>query len=172
MSTPAQEQAEVPTIEEKVAAVNINGDSKEHENTDPATESKVAADTEAIKENHDESKAADPEKPVSEQKAATQPTSPIASSMREKPAGPVKTPFVDPSPTSKPNPTPELDATQQAKYNTVLEAVKAWKEIPAKDGKGGPLTDNEIMWLTRECILRYLRATKCKYTQFLITDTG
>jgi hypothetical protein len=55
---------------------------------------------------------------------------------------------------------PELTAEQESKYKTVLETVKSWTEVPSTQGKEGPLTDNEIMFLTRECLLRYLRATK------------
>lgn len=90
---------------------------------------------------------------------ATEP-SPIAASQEEKPVGPLKTPIVAPVESAVPNPPPTLTADQQAKYESLLETGKSWKEIPAKDDKGGPITDNEIMWLSRECLLRYLRATK------------
>jgi hypothetical protein len=87
-------------------------------------------------------------------------TSSVAASLREKPPGPVKTPIIDPVESAKPVPTPALTAEHEKKYEEVLDAVKSWKEVPSAKGKAGPLTDNEIMWLTRECILRYLRATK------------
>lgn len=78
----------------------------------------------------------------------------------EKPAGPQMTPIPHPLETVDIPTSPELTAEQQSKYEAVLETVKSWKEIPSTKGKGGPITDNEILWLTRECILRYLRATK------------
>lgn len=91
-------------------------------------------------------------------------SSSVAASLREKPAGPVKTPIVDPVESTKPIPAPTLTADQEEKYEEMLETVKTWKEIPSSKGKEGPITENEIMWLTRECILRYLRATKWSTT--------
>jgi hypothetical protein len=87
-------------------------------------------------------------------------SSPVATSLREKQPGPLKTPIVDPVETVKPDASPELTADQNVKYDSLLETVKAWTEIPSTQGNGGPIADNEIMWLTRECLLRYLRATK------------
>lgn len=79
---------------------------------------------------------------------------------QEKPAGPQMTPIEHPlESVSIPN-RPELTAEQNSKYESVLETVKSWKEIPSTKGKAGPITENEILWLTRECLLRYLRATK------------
>ena len=83
-----------------------------------------------------------------------------AETLDEKPAGPQMTPI--PYPLESviiPNP-PELTTEQQSKYEAVLETVRSWKEIPSTKGKEGPITENEILWLTRECLLRYLRATK------------
>ena len=91
--------------------------------------------------------------------ASTQPSS-IAASLRQKTSGPLKTPIVDPIESAKPPTAPELTVDQQTKYESVLETIKSWKEIPAANQKGGPVAGVEIMWLTRECILRYLRATK------------
>jgi hypothetical protein len=91
--------------------------------------------------------------------ASTQPSS-VATFLREKQPRPLKTPFVDPVESTTPPAPPKLAAEQQKKYDTVLETVKAWKEIPSTTDKGGPVTESEIMWLTRECLLRYLRATK------------
>lgn len=84
----------------------------------------------------------------------------FADSLRTPAAGVLKTPFVDPIASSKPTPQPELTEEQQTKYAAFLQTVKSWKEIPAAGGKEGPVTDSEIMWLTKECLLRYLRATK------------
>ena len=62
----------------------------------------------------------------------------------------------------------ELTADQQTNYDTFLAEVRAWETLPASSVKGAevtPLDDNERMWLTRECLLRYLRATKWNTTQ-------
>ncbi|KAI0123071.1 CRAL-TRIO domain-containing protein [Xylariales sp. AK1849] len=74
--------------------------------------------------------------------------------------GPLKTPIAAPTATSKPVQKPAMTADQQSKFEQLLERVKSWTEIPSKEGKGGPLADNEKLWLTRECLLRYLRAVK------------
>lgn len=83
-----------------------------------------------------------------------------AASLREKSVGVVKVPFLEPVESAKPKTAAELTTEQQLKYNKLLETVKGWKVVPSKAGKEGPIVDNEIMWLTRECLLRYLRATK------------
>jgi hypothetical protein len=92
------------------------------------------------------------------QHASSSKDSSVAASLREK--QPLKTPLANPVETCVPAPAPELTPEQESKYQSLLETVKTWKEIPAAGGKGGPITESEIMWLTRECILRYLRATK------------
>ncbi|KAI9652199.1 MAG: hypothetical protein M1829_001820 [Trizodia sp. TS-e1964] len=76
---------------------------------------------------------------------------------------PIKTPFVAPLSASVPPPPPTLTAAQQEKYDLVLATVSNWTVVPEKAGKASPtspITDDERIWLTRECILRYLRATK------------
>ena len=81
------------------------------------------------------------------------------------PTGPVKTPLTSALPSCKPLPPAALNAEQQTKYDSVLSTVSAWSTIPSstlKDATNEPITDNERMWLTRECLLRYLRATKWK----------
>jgi hypothetical protein len=83
----------------------------------------------------------------------------VAASLQERPTA-LKTPLANPVETCVPAPAPELTPEQESKYESLLETVQTWKEIPAAGGKGGPITESEIMWLTRECILRYLRATK------------
>ncbi|KUJ22066.1 CRAL/TRIO domain-containing protein [Mollisia scopiformis] len=87
-------------------------------------------------------------------------TSSVAASLREKLPGPLKTPIVDPVESAVPPRPVELTAEQKSKYQSLLEIVKSWKEVPSTQGKGGLITESEIMWLTRECLLRYLRATK------------
>ncbi|KAI1477243.1 hypothetical protein K445DRAFT_316281 [Daldinia sp. EC12] len=74
-------------------------------------------------------------------------------------AGILRTPLSAPTPSSAVPEKPALTADQTTKYDWLLSRVKEWKEIPSKE-KGGPLKDSEKMWLTRECLLRYLRATK------------
>lgn len=79
------------------------------------------------------------------------------------PSSPLKTPFTAPSPASKPAPAPKLTEAQDAKYQQLLSTVSGWTTIPTTSGKNAstaPLTDDERMWLTRECLLRYLRAVK------------
>lgn len=88
------------------------------------------------------------------------PDSGASSSVQEKTSGPLKTPIPFPVAESKPKERATLTADQKSKYDWLLEQVKGWKEIPSDKGKTGPLADNEKMWLTRECLLRYLRATK------------
>ena len=78
----------------------------------------------------------------------------------EKKDGPLTVPLATPPETSTPVANPPLTAEQQSKYDWLLETVKGWAEVPSANGKNGPLTDNEKMWLTKECLLRYLRATK------------
>lgn len=84
----------------------------------------------------------------------------VGSSLIEKPASVVKVPFLEPVDSAKPNAVADLTVEQQSKYDKLLETAKGWKEIPSKAGKSGPVVESEIMWLTRECLLRYLRATK------------
>lgn len=77
-------------------------------------------------------------------------------------SGPVKTPFSHPLSSSTPVIRPALTTEQASKYDSILESVKAWQTIPtttARNGPEEPITSEERMWLTRECLLRYLRAT-------------
>ncbi|KAF2273135.1 CRAL/TRIO domain-containing protein [Westerdykella ornata] len=74
-----------------------------------------------------------------------------------------KKPLEHPAPGCTPAPHPPLTPDQQNKYNSVLSAVRSWESIPKTSAKGAetaPLSDSEKLWLTRECLLRYLRATK------------
>lgn len=77
--------------------------------------------------------------------------------------GPLKTPIPRPSTTTKPPSKPVLTAEQEAKYDQVLADVLTWTTVPATSAKNAPLEplqEHEKMFLTRECLLRYLRATK------------
>lgn len=73
-----------------------------------------------------------------------------------------KTPLAAPTADTKPAPKPELTADQKAKYEQLLEKAAAFTEVKCdkKPESSGPLTDRERCWLTRECLLRYSRATK------------
>ncbi|KAI1214524.1 CRAL/TRIO domain-containing protein [Annulohypoxylon truncatum] len=77
----------------------------------------------------------------------------------KKESGTLKTPLPTPTSTSSVPEKPALTASQQTKYEWLLKQIQGWTEVPSKE-KPGPLTDSEKMWLTRECLLRYLRATK------------
>ncbi|GAB1314443.1 Phosphatidylinositol transfer protein (PITP) [Madurella fahalii] len=85
---------------------------------------------------------------------------PAAHSVHEKASGPLKVPLAFPTPESRPKERPALTEAQQQKYDWLLQQAKAWTEVPSSKGKAGPLTDREKFWLTKECLLRYLRATK------------
>jgi hypothetical protein len=77
--------------------------------------------------------------------------------------GPLKEPLAHPLETCKPEPPPELTPEMLRKYDEVLAAVSAWTEVPATSGYFAakePLTDDDRLFLTRECLLRYLRASK------------
>ncbi|KAF2011365.1 CRAL/TRIO domain-containing protein [Aaosphaeria arxii CBS 175.79] len=79
-----------------------------------------------------------------------------------------KTPFEHPLPSSKPAAPAELTSEQQTKYDELLQTVKSWESLPKTSAKGAetaPLSDTEKLWLTRECLLRYLRATKWHLAQ-------
>lgn len=60
-----------------------------------------------------------------------------------------------------------LSQDQQQKYDHLVEYFNEYitKEIPVSDKAGSekhPFLPEEIAWLTKECFLRYLRATKWK----------
>ncbi|KAH3963100.1 hypothetical protein HBI25_180540 [Parastagonospora nodorum] len=71
-------------------------------------------------------------------------------------------PFAEPVPGCKPAAPPALTADQQTKYDELLTEVKSWESLPTtKTGtETAPVSEDERFWLTRECLLRYLRATK------------
>ncbi|PSR76401.1 CRAL-TRIO domain-containing protein [Coniella lustricola] len=74
-------------------------------------------------------------------------------------------PLRRPTDTSRPKPAPALTEDQQHKYEWLLHQVQAWATPDAGSvtvPKTAPadLTDDEKRWLTRECLLRYLRAAK------------
>lgn len=78
-------------------------------------------------------------------------------------------PFPQPSPECKIAEPDELDESQREKYSHLLQhfgaedftAANTEDEHKNKETeKFTPLTNSEKAWLTRECFLRYLRATK------------
>ncbi|KAK9332806.1 CRAL-TRIO domain-containing protein [Lipomyces starkeyi] len=75
-------------------------------------------------------------------------------------------PFTEPLPSCKPPKRPPLTVEEQEKYDKLLEHVKSIKELPISSDPNEktkrPLSDEEQAWVTKECMLRYLRATKWK----------
>ena len=77
--------------------------------------------------------------------------------------GLIQKPFPKPLDESKPNPPAQLTPDQQSKYDALLKTASSWTTVATKAEKNAPtepITEDERMWLTRECLLRYLRATK------------
>ncbi|ODV78368.1 phosphatidylinositol transfer protein [Suhomyces tanzawaensis NRRL Y-17324] len=84
----------------------------------------------------------------------------------ETPVNPIKAPVFD------------LTSEQQEKYDLVVAQIGEYvqKDIPVNDLKDAPLhpvLEEELAWLTKECFLRYLRATKWKVNDAItrITDS-
>lgn len=93
-------------------------------------------------------------------------SSKVSSASSKKPLIKCTIPFDQPVNEIKPQDF-DLDEEQQEKYNLVLahfaEYIK--KQIPVNDLSGAathPILPEEVAWLTKECFLRYLRATKWK----------
>ncbi|KAL7625635.1 Phosphatidylinositol transfer protein (PITP) [Parahypoxylon ruwenzoriense] len=93
-------------------------------------------------------------------KTAVTPGSTEPSILEKNDVGVLKTPLPAPASTSQVPEKPTLTTQQQSKYDWLLKQAKGWTEVHSTAGKNGPLTDSEKMWLTKECLLRYLRATK------------
>lgn len=78
--------------------------------------------------------------------------------------GSISTPFLHPTTNSHPAPPRTLTPDQEAKYASLLATVQSWAASPTSPAssttKIQPLTESERLWLTRECLLRYLRASK------------
>lgn len=80
----------------------------------------------------------------------------------------VNTPLARPLDDAKPLARPPPTADQLKKYDALLASVSKWSEIPessAKGAKKSPIREYERMFLTRECLFRYLRATTWKVDQ-------
>lgn len=70
-------------------------------------------------------------------------------------------PFDAPAASCKLPTRPPLDKSQQTKYDQVLAYLSDLKDVPTgeKSAVRAPITPEEKMFLTQDCILRYLRAT-------------
>lgn len=80
----------------------------------------------------------------------------------------VNTPLGKPLDKIKPVVRPAPTADQLTKYDSLLALVSAWTEIPTSSAQGAnstPLEEHERMFMTRECLFRYLRATTWKVDQ-------
>lgn len=80
----------------------------------------------------------------------------------------INTPLGKPLNNIKPAVRAAPTADQLNKYESLLATVSTWTEIPTSskaDAKPAPLEDYERMFMTRECLFRYLRATTWKVDQ-------
>lgn len=75
-----------------------------------------------------------------------------------------KVPFERPAASSSTPTPPTLSAEEKVKYDDVLKHLKSIDALPTSSAKKNkqtaPLSEEEQYFLSRECILRYLRATK------------
>jgi CRAL/TRIO domain/CRAL/TRIO, N-terminal domain len=137
-------------LTEKVAVVESTETEVKPEDSDP----KAAVDDNA--EQNKQSEATTPDDKAEDAPAKTDDDPRQAK-------GPLKEPIARPLETCKPDPPPELTPEMLRKYDEVLAAVKAWTDVPASTAASAarsPLTDDDRLFLTRECLLRYLRASK------------
>ena len=97
-----------------------------------------------------------------EESPSVQQTPVLSNGTIDSSSSPVLTPFLHPLPSTHLPTAPPLTADQKAKYATLLKAAQSWTTVPSstKSQEGAPLTISEKLWLTRECLLRYLRASK------------
>ncbi|KAJ5356123.1 hypothetical protein N7517_010732 [Penicillium concentricum] len=102
--------------------------------------------------------------PVNAQTESTPTAKPIDLELPTSAAdGLIQKPFAKPLDTAKPVAPAQLTPDQQSKYEAVLKSASSWTTVANKAEKNAPtspITEDEKMWLTRECLLRYLRATK------------
>lgn len=110
----------------------------------------------------------DPSTPMESDPSASKPpqsaaAAETAATKDEKSSVTRHTPILFPTAQCHPAAHKALTADQQVKYDHLLKTVSSWTEVTKPGSKGGPdaaITDSERLWLTRECLLRYLRATK------------
>lgn len=143
------------------SAVSFGSDSGGSEYVTPSTEpSQESTLTSTIA-------SAAPSSQTSADEAEIQKVVDHPSSHDEGPEGPLKIPFSTPLDSCKPVARPNLSADQAEKLAILQKTVEGWTEIATSFAKGAPrspITDEERMWLTRECMLRYLRATSWSST--------
>jgi hypothetical protein len=137
-------------LSEKTAALEISGETSEAPSSTEAS---------SIKAPVDEKTAENIEPPATEGAVAgsTESVEPPAHT------GPVFVPFAHPLSNCKPQAPAELTAEQVKKYDELLELAKTWTEVPKTSARNAPkdaVTDEDRLWLTRECLLRYLRASR------------
>ena len=80
----------------------------------------------------------------------------------------IRTPLGRSLDTSKPASRAPYNAEQLNKYAQLLANVSKWTDIPESSARGAkisPIQDYERMFLTRDCLFRYLRATSWKVDQ-------
>ncbi|KAL2865180.1 CRAL/TRIO domain protein [Aspergillus lucknowensis] len=131
-------------------------------NGEPVEAEKPQASTETGTETTPPAQPAEAEQPVAET-TALQETVESLNLPLSAADGLIQKPFSRPVDTAKPATPAQLTPDQQAKYDSVLKSVSEWTEVPttsAKDAPKAEITEDERMFLTRECLLRYLRATK------------
>lgn len=168
-ATPAMHDG--PTDPEKAATDLASGVEQvklDSETTQNATE--PAAETTAVNETAVAANNAQSEKePETAPAPAPAPTPAKTLNLPRTGAdGLVKTPLSEPLDSSKPATRPPLTPEQESKYAALHNSVSEWTEIPETSGKGSkttPLTDSERIFLTRECLFRYLRATNWNVSQ-------
>lgn len=70
--------------------------------------------------------------------------------------------FTAPDNNSKPPAPVTLSSSESEAYQDVLEFLEGLTELPTDEKNSGsaPLSETEKAWLSKECILRYLRAAK------------
>ncbi|CAG8909125.1 unnamed protein product [Penicillium egyptiacum] len=102
--------------------------------------------------------------PVNAQAESTSTAKPIDPELPTSAAdGLIQKPFPRPLDTAEPAAPADLTPDQQSKYEAVLKSASSWTTVATKAEKNAPtspITEDEKMWLSRECLLRYLRATK------------
>ena len=94
--------------------------------------------------------------------AAVAAAQPPAEAVQEKAPGPQMVPLPAPTPESKPKEREPLTAEQAEKYDWLLSQARTWTDVVSPKATT-PITDADRLWLTRECLLRFLRA--CKWHQ-------
>ncbi len=166
--TVARRMNDATTVPNAVPAVNANGDLLNEKAQLQASETAIAQNSSPSRPESFHSAASsdefhDPEETPASSARTIEPPLPDteAADFPVPTTGTLKTPI--PKPTTQPPPQTKLTPDQEAKYAQVLSKVSTWDTIPtstARTAPNAPLTDDERMWLSRECLLRYLRATK------------